>query len=88
MEEDTDAHGLGPSTALLAAVQACEGFSGRMLRKLPFLAHASSSGGLHAARPSCEAFARLLEEAARSEAKDRGRMGQPHPQKAVAGNGG
>ena len=26
--------------SLLRAAEACEGFSGRMLRKLPFLAHA------------------------------------------------
>lgn len=32
----------GLSRALLAAVVACEGFSGRSLRKLPFLAHATS----------------------------------------------
>ena len=87
MEEDTDGHRLGPSRALLAAAQACEGFSGRMLRKLPFLAHASSCAGLHAVRPSCEAFAHLLGGAARSEVQDRSRMGQPHAQKAVTPSG-
>ncbi len=30
------------SLALLAAAAACEGFSGRILRKMPFLAHATS----------------------------------------------
>ena len=29
--------------SLLCAAEACEGFSGRMLRKLPFLAHAGFS---------------------------------------------
>ena len=28
--------------SLLRAAEACEGFSGRMLRKLPFLAHAGT----------------------------------------------
>lgn len=31
---------MAASRSLLDAAQACEGFSGRMLRKLPFLAHA------------------------------------------------
>ena len=70
MDEDTDQDRLGPSGALLSAAQACEGFSGRMLRKLPFLAHAGACAGMHAAKPSAEAFARLLEAAARSEARD------------------
>jgi hypothetical protein len=85
MEEDTEQDTVSASTALLAAAQACKGFSGRMLRKLPFLAHASSCGGMHAPRPSCEAFAGLLEAAARSEAQDRSCMGQPQQQKAAAG---
>ena len=41
MEEDPRQDRASASGALLAAAAACEGFSGRMLRKLPFLAHAA-----------------------------------------------
>ena len=78
MEEDPRQDRQSASAALLAAATACEGFSGRMLRKLPFLAHASCaalrSHGGGGGVPSCEAFAALLEAAARREAQDRGRM--------------
>ena len=60
--------------ALRAAAAACEGFSGRMLRKLPFLAHAASScaGGARArAAMGCSEFAHALGAAARAEAHDR-----------------
>ncbi len=64
--------------ALRAAAAACEGFSGRLLRKLPFLAHAASApaGGALARGAGCRVlgctgFARALEAAARAEALDR-----------------
>ena len=34
---------MAASRSLMDAARACEGFSGRMLRKLPFLAHAGDS---------------------------------------------
>ena len=40
---DSSEGGLATSRSLLDAARACEGFSGRMLRKLPFLAHAGES---------------------------------------------
>ena len=84
MEEDTEQDRVDVSTALLAAARASEGFSGRMLRKLPFLAHASSCGRMHGLRSSCEAFACLLVAAAGSETQDRSCMAQPPQQKAAA----
>ena len=57
------------SRALLKAAVATEGFSGRALRKLPFLAHATS----HNMGSSCSSlqFIAALERAARLEGQDR-----------------
>ncbi len=58
------------STSLLHDVaEKCEGFSGRMLRKLPFLAHAASDfrHGLCSTIEFCAA----LERAAKQESADR-----------------
>lgn len=60
----------GAARLLLQAAQACEGFSGRILRKLPFLAHA---GHLGASPPPVDltAYLEALLEASRKEAEDR-----------------
>jgi hypothetical protein len=71
MEADTPG---GPTTeqlskALLEAAQACEGLSGRALRKLPFLAHATSA---QLSTPcTCLAFLKALRQAAERERSDR-----------------
>ena len=71
-DRDEEEAGLGASLALLEAARACEGFSGRMLRKLPFLAHAVHSSQCKA--PSCEQFAQQLKSAALLEATDRAKL--------------
>lgn len=62
------------SAALAEAAAAMEGYSGRMLRKLPFLAHAKASGLQRGGVPSCQAFAVLLKAAAEAESADRALM--------------
>ncbi|EIE24011.1 AAA-domain-containing protein [Coccomyxa subellipsoidea C-169] len=62
------------STALLEAAAACAGFSGRMLRKLPFLAHARGCSLSRGRTLSCQAFACQLRQASELEAHDRGLM--------------
>lgn len=59
------------SAALLAVASACEGFSGRLLRKLPFLAHtlAPRSGA-----PTTIEFLQLMGHAAQQEIRDRSRL--------------
>ncbi len=69
---------------LLRCAALCEGLSGRTLRKLPFLAHASLAaqhgaargGGGLAAAGACELsrFLRALEEAAIQEHLERGQL--------------
>lgn len=57
------------SRALVQAAAACEGFSGRSLRKLPFLAHAMSES---LPTPcSCLQFIAALRAAASRESEDR-----------------
>ncbi|CAK0750807.1 hypothetical protein CVIRNUC_002019 [Coccomyxa viridis] len=60
--------------SLLRAAEACEGFSGRMLRKLPFLAHAGAAANRKSQELDCEAFAQRLTQAAQQETSDRGCM--------------
>lgn len=74
MDEDLSEEQQAASTALAEAATACAGFSGRMLRKLPFLAHARGSA-IRKGRPlSCRAFATQLRQASELEAHDRGLM--------------
>ena len=74
MKEDVSQAQQDASTALVEAAAACAGFSGRMLRKLPFLAHARGCA-MRKGRPlSCQAFACQLREASELEARDRGLM--------------
>ena len=47
-EDGRDEGKMAAGRSLLRAAEACEGFSGRMLRKLPFLAHA----GVSSVRPA------------------------------------
>lgn len=57
------------SKALVEAAAACEGFSGRSLRKLPFLAHAMSES---LPTPcSCLQFIQAMRQAACKESEDR-----------------
>lgn len=61
-----------PSIALLEAANACNGLSGRALRKLPFLAHANAD---HLPLGcSCTKFLAALCDAAASEQQDRANM--------------
>lgn len=62
------------SAALVGVAAAAEGFSGRALRKLPFLAHAGSDfvGG----RCGAAQFARALAGAVELERADRAALGQ------------
>lgn len=75
MEQGADvAAAVEAGLALRAAAAACKGFSGRMLRKLPFLAHAASTcagGACARASTGCADFAHALGAAARAEAHDR-----------------
>lgn len=74
------------SRALLQTAAAAEGFSGRALRKLPFLAHATST---HVSS-SCSSlhFIAALERAARMEGQDRASLaGLTHPPTANMQNG-
>ena len=74
MEEDVSQAQQDASTALLEAAAACAGFSGRMLRKLPFLAHARGCSLSRGRTLSCQAFACQLRQASELEAHDRGLM--------------
>lgn len=74
MEEDVSREQQDASEALAGAAAACAGFSGRMLRKLPFLAHARGAMLRKGRPPSCLAFAYQLREASEHEAHDRGLM--------------
>jgi hypothetical protein len=82
MEEDVCQGNLDASAALAGAAEAANGFSGRMLRKLPFLAHAKASALHRGTPPSCLEFARLIRNAADNEARDRQLMIQS-PQDAA-----
>lgn len=62
-------YGPSPASALLEAAGACEGLSGRALRKLPFLTHASAD---ELPTPCAAAeFLRALRETALRERQDR-----------------
>lgn len=62
------------SELLLAAAHACEGLSGRTLRKLPFLAHAGSPQLLQAIPCPARQFLRALMEAVEREQSDRSQL--------------
>jgi hypothetical protein len=64
---------LPPGEALLAAAAAAEGLSGRALRKLPFLAHATGDDVGDVS--SAPGFLRALHAAVLRERADRGAMG-------------
>ncbi|GLC41862.1 hypothetical protein PLESTM_001259200 [Pleodorina starrii] len=59
------------SSLLLAAAAACEGLSGRTLRKLPFLAHAGSPALALTTPCGARPYLRALREAAAREQSDR-----------------
>lgn len=60
------------SRALWQVVAACEGFSGRSLRKLPFLSHATSEG---LPMPcSCYEFLTAMKAAAERERADKSEL--------------
>uniref|UniRef100_A0A7S3VK24 AAA+ ATPase domain-containing protein n=2 Tax=Dunaliella tertiolecta TaxID=3047 RepID=A0A7S3VK24_DUNTE len=71
--EPEDVSALKLSAALLGVAMAAEGLSGRSLRKLPFLAHALSEGGL-ACPCDCTDFLHALLHAAEHEHADRKSM--------------
>ena len=53
--EDSRSEGeMAAGRSLLRAAEACEGFSGRMLRKLPFLAHAGFIFGQASSHDPCQ----------------------------------
>ncbi|GJP79375.1 hypothetical protein CLOP_g9613 [Closterium sp. NIES-67] len=70
---DSGSKGLHLGKRLLQVAQSCEGLSGRILRKLPFLAHATSS-----VPGSCSAdiFIDKLQSAVQKELEDRNNMAE------------
>ncbi|GMH35950.1 hypothetical protein BSKO_03818 [Bryopsis sp. KO-2023] len=63
---------LAVSSALHGAAEACKGFSGRALRKLPFLAHASNPALSNPC--SCATFINALKSAILRESQDRSHL--------------
>lgn len=70
--DENEAHQQVVSRALVQAAAATEGFSGRALRKLPFLAHATSAN--IANKCSSLQFIAALEKAALREGQDRANL--------------
>lgn len=62
------------SQLLLAVAAACQGLSGRTLRKMPFIAHAGAPAGSLPAPCSVPTFLRALHAAAFKEQSDRSEL--------------
>ncbi len=70
-------HGPGAGPSLVDVAAACDGLSGRTLRKLPFLAHARAGTSLPVPCPMSTFLAAMLTAAAQ-ELQDRSTLAATH----------